>query len=369
MKPPFLDDIYKIIKQDDLTLAYSGEFRDIMTDRIIELAEVYLESNNESTKLRRKTSFLVAECFQNVIRHGIKNPEVRSKNPQRTESFIIRFYDGKCYILSENTVVNEKVAELRGLLEDVNSLEQDNLRMLYRKMLEEGELSEKGGAGLGLFEMARRSGNKLHYSFKELDGGQSTFHLMLVLENVEKQHTERDYIPDFEQIEKVIRTLTEKDQFLIYHGELDQGMISPVSEIIERNLDAQKRPLALKIKFYHAVITILQFMGDYNKFAGKNFNSLLSLGITKEGYVIYSTLSVSDAIRERLEKELGKVRIILDDMKADKSGKEPGWDELLDEEDPISQRQFQLGRICKSINYNFHTTGKDTHQFNYEFHI
>ena len=63
-------DLISIVKRDSLTLSYSGVFSDSMTDRIIELSEAYLESHEQMGKMRRKTSFLVAECFQNVVRHG-----------------------------------------------------------------------------------------------------------------------------------------------------------------------------------------------------------------------------------------------------------------------------------------------------------
>ena len=158
MAPSFPVDITRTILKDDLTLAYAGEFRDTLTDRIIELSEIYLSSDETISKLRKKASFLVAECFQNVIRHGSKEAELIFDSPRRVESFVIRFYDKKCFILSENAIPNSSIGDLKSMLEDVNSIPRDQLRDMYIRLLAEAELSEKGGAGLGLIEMARGSG-------------------------------------------------------------------------------------------------------------------------------------------------------------------------------------------------------------------
>ena len=41
----------------------------------------------------------------------------------------------------------------------------NNIRNVYRQMLSTAEISSKGGAGLGLIEMAKKTGNKLDYDF------------------------------------------------------------------------------------------------------------------------------------------------------------------------------------------------------------
>jgi hypothetical protein len=43
--------------------------------------------------------------------------------------------------------------------------------------LNNGELSEKGGGGLGLIDIAKKSRNKLQYSFREIDEDYSFFTL------------------------------------------------------------------------------------------------------------------------------------------------------------------------------------------------
>ena len=51
----------------------------------------------------------------------------------------------------------------------------NEIREVYRQMLSNSEFSDKGGAGLGLIEMAKKTGNKLDYDFISLDKNYSYF--------------------------------------------------------------------------------------------------------------------------------------------------------------------------------------------------
>ena len=59
----------------------------------------------------------------------------------------------------------------------INSLNRDELKAYYKEILNNGELSEKGGGGLGLIDIAKKSRNKLQYSFREIDEDYSFFTL------------------------------------------------------------------------------------------------------------------------------------------------------------------------------------------------
>ena len=53
------------------------------------------------------------------------------------------------------------------------------MKRYYKEVLNETEISKKGGAGLGLIEMARKSGNKLAFDFTEVNSVYSFFYLHL----------------------------------------------------------------------------------------------------------------------------------------------------------------------------------------------
>ena len=49
------------------------------------------------------------------------------------------------------------------------------LTKLYKQQIREGRLSPKGGAGLGFIDIARKTGQKLIYSFLRVDDENSFF--------------------------------------------------------------------------------------------------------------------------------------------------------------------------------------------------
>ena len=59
----------------------------------------------------------------------------------------------------------------------VNGLTREELKAYYKKILNNGEISDKGGGGLGFIDIAKKSGEKLEYSIREIDGNYSFFTL------------------------------------------------------------------------------------------------------------------------------------------------------------------------------------------------
>ena len=113
-----LYDYYDLLKKDDLTLGYFGSFSDSITDKIIDLSAIFLESHNLGN-LKRRASFLVAECFQNITRHGtVKDQESLFK--MRNNAFFIRIQKNTCYISSGNLVSDDKIPRLKEKIEHLN---------------------------------------------------------------------------------------------------------------------------------------------------------------------------------------------------------------------------------------------------------
>ena len=80
-----------------------------------------------------------------------------------------------------NFVDFDMAARLRSNLSEVNGMTHEELRVRYVECLCNNEWSEKGGAGLGLLSMAKKSNGPLDYQFHELDGGMHLFTLGILI--------------------------------------------------------------------------------------------------------------------------------------------------------------------------------------------
>jgi hypothetical protein len=62
-------------------------------------------------------------------------------------------------------------------LDDINALTKEELKDYYKEILNNGEMSMKGGGGLGMIDIARKTGQKLNYNFMSVDEKYSFFSL------------------------------------------------------------------------------------------------------------------------------------------------------------------------------------------------
>jgi hypothetical protein len=76
-------------------------------------------------------------------------------------------------------VNTKRIKFLKEKIDKINSLTKDELKDMYKFILNHQKLSAKGGGGLGLVDIARKSGNKLEYEFYVYDDNYSFFNLTI----------------------------------------------------------------------------------------------------------------------------------------------------------------------------------------------
>ncbi len=60
-------------------------------------------------------------------------------------------------------------------LEHINTLDKEGLKGYYKELIKSSEISDKGGAGLGFVDIARKSGQKLEFDFEKVNEEYSFF--------------------------------------------------------------------------------------------------------------------------------------------------------------------------------------------------
>ena len=166
--------------QNEVILAYEGEFTQDITKAVLKMAETNLETANEENSIKRKVFNVMVECLQNIVKHSDEILEA--------DEAIFMIGKTKDYyeIASGNYVYNENVEILKSKIDQVNSLDKDGLKSLYKDVIKGGQLSSKGGAGLGFIDMARKSGNKLDFSFVKVNDKYSFFSLKTRISKIKK---------------------------------------------------------------------------------------------------------------------------------------------------------------------------------------
>ncbi len=162
-----------IAEPTDILLVYQGKFNSQTTKSVLLLAERNIESITEDAGIKRKVFNILVECLQNVVKHG---EELENLDQVNTIPVLMIGRDDNHYIIvSGNTMFTEQVDELKSRIDRINKLDKEGRKQLYKQIMRDNAMSEKGGAGLGLVDMARKSGENLSYDFNKIDNKLSFF--------------------------------------------------------------------------------------------------------------------------------------------------------------------------------------------------
>ena len=88
-------------------------------------------------------------------------------------------------VVTNTTTSNSLFFEnLTGKINKVNDLNREELKAYYKQVLNNGEISDKGGGGLGFIDIAKKSGEKLVYNIREIDENYSFFTLTVKISQI-----------------------------------------------------------------------------------------------------------------------------------------------------------------------------------------
>jgi Family of unknown function (DUF6272) len=83
--------------------------------------------------------------------------------------------DGHYFVMSGNKLPSAKVEKLRSKLENLQSMNQDELKQYYKEQRRMEPDSDSKGAGLGFIEMARKVSKNIEFDFHKIDDENSFF--------------------------------------------------------------------------------------------------------------------------------------------------------------------------------------------------
>jgi len=159
------------------SLVYEGEFSHEVMKMFTSMAERDMDKSNEDKSVKRKVFHVMVECLQNMTKHS---DDVDTNDGVGNGLFIVGKKDGYWSVITANKILKEKIDGLKAAIDNINGLNKDDLNALYKKQIREGSLSEKGGAGLGLIDIARKTGRQLDYQFLPLEDSNNYFFLLKV---------------------------------------------------------------------------------------------------------------------------------------------------------------------------------------------
>lgn len=157
--------LFSEMQGNGISLVYLGEFNHEITKMFTSMAESDMERKNEDRYVKKRVYHVMVETLQNMNKHSDEITSSQIGNGL----FIIGQKEEIYYVITSNKVARDKVDDLRSAIDEVNAASADELKKMYMQQIKHGKLSEKGGAGLGLIDIARKTGEQLVYKFLPID--------------------------------------------------------------------------------------------------------------------------------------------------------------------------------------------------------
>jgi len=159
------------LKSDKILFLHKGTITKELIELVVEALEQSVTNLEQDRKVRRKITNIFIEVFQNIGYHGVKDPEFSSSD------MVIVLSMPNYYKIGTTNLIEKKTQEkIKAQIDQINKSTEEELREQYKNALSTNEMSEKGTAGLGFIDIARKSGQKLYYEFDEVSDKYSFFY-------------------------------------------------------------------------------------------------------------------------------------------------------------------------------------------------
>ncbi|MEY3397825.1 MAG: hypothetical protein RL220_419 [Bacteroidota bacterium] len=147
-----------IVDSGNQTLLFShfGDFNQGKVDSTLSLVESTLLESGEKRQITKRFCTILIEVLQNVSLHGS-----RDATGHMHAFAIISRSDTHYSFSSGNLVPREDAEHVKQKVEDINRMDENELRKVFVETLANEDLSYKGGAGLGLLTVAKRIDGKI----------------------------------------------------------------------------------------------------------------------------------------------------------------------------------------------------------------
>ncbi len=149
---------------------YIGDLSNGFANAIATRLELMLHQEVENRRAVKRFFSVFIEAIQNIRIHGVQDQSDRVH-----ASLIVYTKHGKLCARFANIVSLAQARMLERRYSEVNQMEHAAIKEKYLEILQEGEVSEKGGAGLGILTIVMRSRNPSPVSFTELGDTWSIF--------------------------------------------------------------------------------------------------------------------------------------------------------------------------------------------------
>lgn len=159
-------EIHEYMNEKNIIMSFMGELTHQVTTSLLKNLKDSMSYSNVDLLTQKRLYGIIVECLDNISKHWAAIDLQKVMGRSTPPIFMLSKKDTCYYIVTGNHVSNDQVGTLATKIEMVNSLDKKGLQDFYRQTLAKESPLTRDNAGLGIIDIALKSGNKLEYEFR-----------------------------------------------------------------------------------------------------------------------------------------------------------------------------------------------------------
>lgn len=175
-------------KKEILSLSFKGDASYTKIDAILDEIYEQLEDIESRITVRKKVYSVLVEILQNMCNYAHSDylAGYEGQQNEKLTVFNVTTTDTTYEIETGNFISNDYVKILKAWLDKLATLTKEDVSLLYKEFLKNGNLKPSAGAGLGFLEIAKKSKREWIYAFEPVDDEISFFNFKVVVDKSSK---------------------------------------------------------------------------------------------------------------------------------------------------------------------------------------
>ncbi len=360
-------ELTKYVNEDYFEYIYRGHFSENITENILNLNNAKFVNDSDAFAYKNRISYFLIESLQNVIRHQ-DFPDNDSISDEGL--LVIQKTNNSVYLTTANVISNENIPAFESYLKKIKSLNPDELKAEYQKILLDGVISEKGGGGLGIITMARRTDGHIKYRFKSIDEKYSYYYYQIqLIFNEEKNKENVSELISLNRLSNFHDILNKENILLNFNGSFAFQNLESLLPVIESHSIGGK---IIKQKVFDLTVklirNIIDFADDFvqNQSDKGTRNSRGVYLLSKQGGKLYITAG-NVILKDKTTVLENKIKIINRTQKGSLKKIRDYLDEFYNfdftRKPDINLIDMRLKNNCNEISYVFKEINSKTSYF------
>ncbi|TRX48124.1 hypothetical protein FNH22_29635 [Fulvivirga sp. M361] len=164
-------------EQERHIFGYVGLLSSENIDSLINEVETTLDGHVDSRVAKKRIFSILLESLQNLSAYI----EQDGIDEFRDALVCVNRDDESYYVYVGNFIMKRHYPSIESRIKIINALTNEQLRQLYRSILDYGSVTKTGGAGLGFIDVAKRSDEVVLHQYEDINEDIAFFTLKIVV--------------------------------------------------------------------------------------------------------------------------------------------------------------------------------------------